>query len=125
MAKRLYVVDNHFGTRDVLESILTHLGHLVQLVACNTNTVIDLSLPLPHLILLDYSPYCNGLVLCQQLKAQVATQAIPVIILSVLPGAEAKAMAAGANAFIEKPFNLNRIATTINYWAGSDTETNL
>lgn len=62
----------------------------------------------PHLILLDVAmPGLTGVEVCEALKAEVATAAIPVIMLTA-HGQEAdrqRGLAAGAKAYLTKPFS--------------------
>ncbi len=63
----------------------------------------------PDLILLDVSlPGMDGLTLTRKLKAQAATAAIPIVILtaSAMRGDEQAAYAAGANGYITKPIDV-------------------
>jgi CheY-like chemotaxis protein len=63
--------------------------------------------PLPRLILLDIAmPDRDGLDLCRELKRMDRTQSIPVFVFSARPGREVvdRALAAGAEEFIRKPF---------------------
>lgn len=61
----------------------------------------------PHLILLDLMlPNVNGFEVCRQLKSRDDTKHIPVIVLTAKTKEEdrKKAMTAGADAYMTKPF---------------------
>jgi len=63
---------------------------------------------LPDLILLDMMmPEKDGIQACRELKAQVATQSIPVVLLTARADEDTKysALNAGANDFLTKPFS--------------------
>ena len=49
----------------------------------------------------------NGCDLCRQLKKDERFSTIPVLMFSALPDGKKLAMAAGADAFIAKPFQMN------------------
>jgi two-component system OmpR family response regulator len=62
---------------------------------------------LPRLILLDIAmPDRDGLDLCRELKQTARVAAIPVFVISARPGRDVvdRALAAGAEQFIRKPF---------------------
>jgi diguanylate cyclase (GGDEF)-like protein len=60
----------------------------------------------PDVIVLDVAmPVVDGLSFCRALKASPETNAIPVVVLSGSGSNEAEAKAAGAEAFLRKPFS--------------------
>lgn len=70
----------------------------------------------PDLILLDVSmPAGNGLEVGERLMAQEATSSIPVIFMTAGKNPEycEKAIALGAKAFFEKPFDTEQLLETI------------
>lgn len=70
----------------------------------------------PDLILLDIAmPVLDGFEVCEQLKADEATKAIPIVFLTAITGQEdaRHAMEAGAAAFIPKPFEPDHVAQVI------------
>jgi len=66
----------------------------------------------PQVILLDLSlPGRSGWELASQLKADPRTREIPIIAVSAYAGAEhrERALEAGCDTFLSKPFRLNRL----------------
>jgi CheY-like chemotaxis protein len=62
----------------------------------------------PDLALLDVlMPGPDGIAVCRALKADPATAAMPVVVLTAeaQPGVRARAQAAGADAYLTKPFS--------------------
>jgi CheY-like chemotaxis protein len=55
----------------------------------------------------------DGLDICRFLKKQFSTSDIPVIIISATVDIHQLAKAAGADAFIEKPFDIKTLLATI------------
>jgi CheY-like chemotaxis protein len=53
-------------------------------------------------------PHLDGLALCRLLKEDPVTSAVPIIVCTVLDS-EARARKSGANAFIKKPIEKNRL----------------
>ncbi len=70
----------------------------------------------PALVLLDIAmPGQDGIELCKQLKADPLTREVPVFVISARPGREVveRALAAGAEAFIRKPFENHELIAKI------------
>lgn len=68
----------------------------------------DVSIISPDCILLDKGlGWADGCNLCSDLKADVETQHIPVIMFSALAQTKQTCLNAGANAFLEKPFDID------------------
>ena len=55
----------------------------------------------------------DGLDICRFLKSQASTRHIPVIIISASIGMQQPIKNAGADAFIEKPFEIKQLLETI------------
>jgi CheY-like chemotaxis protein len=70
----------------------------------------------PRVILLDIGlPGGDGILLLDRLRANVKTQMIPIIVATgqTTEGLEAKARAKGATAFLQKPFNREKLLETL------------
>jgi diguanylate cyclase (GGDEF)-like protein len=73
----------------------------------------------PDAIVLDVRlPGVDGISFCSALKADPATSAIPVVILSADTTTEAAAKRAGADAFLRKPFSPLELLATVEQLAG-------
>ena len=99
---RLLIVDDEPGNIRILSSILATDYELS--AATNAEQALQLARSqLPELILLDMvMPDMDGLALCQALKADEATQHIPVAVCSWLDDEECE-LAAGATFYLKKP----------------------
>lgn len=112
--KHILVVDDHRDILDLLYDFLELEGYSVQ-----TTTRGDFLETLPpgegpDLILLDvFLSGRNGCDMLRLLKRRASTSQIPVIMISAHPDAEAMAREAGADEFLEKPFNMDLLVTTI------------
>lgn len=95
--------------------ILNFLSTLLELEGIETRLATSASAALgylaqavlPRLVLLDIAmPDRDGLDLCRELKQDARTRGIPVFVVSARPGPEVieRALAAGAETFIRKPF---------------------
>ena len=115
MSKILLVEDNEMN-RDMLTRRLERKGFEV-VIAVNGQAGIDMaSSANPDIILMDLSlPVMDGWEATRRLKADSATQSIPVIALTAhaMSGDEVKARAAGCDDYDTKPVNLNRLLEKI------------
>lgn len=72
---------------------------------------------LPDLVLLDiWMEGINGRDICRQLKSQQLTRHIPVILISANQNTEVIAKESGADAFIEKPFDMEYMLSKVKYY---------
>lgn len=70
----------------------------------------------PDIILLDLMlPHISGFEICKAVKSDSALYKTPIVIMSTLTGAEdrERAVSAGANHFIAKPYDLKRTLAEI------------
>ena len=111
MKKILLVEDNEMN-RDMLTRRLERKGFEV-VIAVDGQAGVDMaSSTSPDIILMDLSlPVIDGWEATRQIKADPATQPIPVIALTAhaMAGDEQKALAAGCNDYDTKPVDLKRL----------------
>jgi DNA-binding response OmpR family regulator len=108
MAERVLVVDDEAGNRELLEAILTDAGYEVALAGNGVAALALASAAPPDLVLLDLMmPGMNGFEVCQRLKRDLATNAIPVIVVTAHGEIRKKetALTSGADDFVTKPVN--------------------
>ena len=111
MSKILLVEDNEMN-RDMLSRRLERKGYEV-VIAVDGQAGVDMaSSTNPDLILMDLSlPVMDGWEATRRIKADAATQGIPVIALTAhaMAGDEQKAREAGCDDYDTKPVELNRL----------------
>jgi len=111
MSKVLLVEDNEMN-RDMLTRRLERKGYEV-VIAVDGQAGIDMaSSATPDIILMDLSlPVIDGWKATRKIKADPATQSIPVIALTAhaMAGDEQKALEAGCNDYDTKPIDLKRL----------------
>jgi DNA-binding response OmpR family regulator len=113
MDKKILIVEDDDSIRDVLEIILKKAGYQT-IIYEDGNAVMKGNYPIPDLFLLDKRlPGMDGLDICRLLKSQEATKEIPVIMISADPQIASLSKQAGADGFIEKPFNLHYLVNTL------------
>ena len=115
MAKILIVEDNEMN-RDMLSRRLVRRGYQIALAVDGEEGVTAAKSEMPDLILMDISlPLIDGLEATRRLKADAATQAIPVIGLTAhaMAGDREKVIAAGCDDYDTKPVELARLLRKI------------
>ncbi len=115
MSKILLVEDNEMN-RDMLSRRLQRKGFEVVIAVDGKAGVEMASSASPDIILMDLSlPVMDGWEATRQIKADPATQGIPVIALTAhaMSGDEVKAREAGCDDYDTKPVNLNRLLEKI------------
>lgn len=103
--KRVLVVDDEGSNRELLEALLTSLGHDVDMAVdgCEALAKLDAS---HDLVLLDVMmPGIDGFEVARRIRNESAFPDIPICMVTALSGKEERlrAVAAGANDFIAKP----------------------
>lgn len=113
---RILVIEDNPDIKEILDYILKDDGH--EVVPCSDGTSINaLDTIKPDLILMDEILSGNrGSMLCRQLKQDHATRHIPLVLLSAMPNLKEIAAGCGADTYIEKPFNIDRLIDVINVW---------
>ena len=110
--KKILIVEDDLDIAEILQLILLDEGYEVSCLNRVSGFEQELKVFNPDLILLDISlPDGNGLELCKRVK-NVDLVSPPVILMS----AHAKhvdAIEAGADTFIEKPFDIDFLAKEI------------
>ena len=111
MSKILLVEDNEMN-RDMLTRRLERKGFEV-VIAIDGQAGVDMAVTAnPDIILMDLSlPVMDGWEATRQIKADPATQSIPVIALTAhaMAGDEQKAREAGCDDYDTKPIDLKRL----------------
>jgi CheY-like chemotaxis protein len=116
LRRRVLVVDDD-------PEIVTFLATLLELegiestVATSAAAALEkLERAVPSLVLLDIAmPDRDGLDLCRELKNDPRTRDVPVFVVSARPGRDVveRALAAGAEEFIRKPFENQELIARI------------
>lgn len=117
-SRTILLVDDDLDILLFLKALLEEEGYVVE--AANSPPNIEYLQPdaLPDLIILDMlMSGTDGRELTKRLKRDKLTAHIPVLMISAHPGARPQAYAAGADAFVAKPFEMNvflsKVANTL------------
>jgi CheY-like chemotaxis protein len=111
MPKILLVEDNELN-RDMLSRRLIRRGYQVLLATDGQQGIDRAAADTPDLIVMDMSlPVVDGWQATRQIKAALATRAIPVIALTshAMAGDREKALQAGCDDYDTKPVELDRL----------------
>jgi two-component system, sensor histidine kinase and response regulator len=103
----ILIVDDNPINLGVIDHALSNAGYNVRIEVEGLNVIKQVHLSIPDLILLDIMlPDINGFEVCQQLKADLLTQSIPVIFMTALADTidKVKGLSLGAVDYITKPF---------------------
>jgi signal transduction histidine kinase/CheY-like chemotaxis protein len=111
----LLAEDNPVG-RQALVDFLEGQGYRVAVAQDGATALRIARQQSPDLILMDIQmPGIDGLEATRRVRADASLHDIPIIALTALamPGDRERCLEAGANAYLSKPFGLNRLLTTI------------
>jgi CheY-like chemotaxis protein len=106
--RTILIVEDEEYIREILAMLFTDAGYRVRVAVHGGDALAQVAEELPDLILSDVMmPVLDGAALCRQLKGQVGTRQIPIILMSAVGSDGARD--AGADAFIDKPFDLETL----------------
>ena len=109
---RVLIVEDNEPNRDMLSRRLQRRGFEVVVAMDGVEGVAKSKSEHPDIVLMDMSlPVMNGWEATRAIRADAATQAIPVIALTAhsMPGDREKAMEAGCDDYDVKPVDLPRL----------------
>jgi len=111
--KKILIADDDEGIVDAVTMILEVMGYEV-IFTYDGGAVIDAVDNKPDLILLDIwmSGY-DGRDICRELKNNPHHKAIPILMISASRGIRQSALDAGANDFMEKPFEMDALLSRV------------
>ena len=118
----ILVVDDQEDNRRILRDLLTASGFPVIEAKTGEEGVALAEAELPQLILMDIQlPGIDGYEATRQIKAKPALRATPLIVVTsyALSGDDAKAFAAGADAYVSKPFSPRALLAKVRELLGS------
>ncbi len=122
MMKTVLIVEDDKDIQDIFSIIFTSFGYRVECME-NGLDVVNKKENMPDAIILDKQlPGMNGVDVCKNLKSREETKHIPVIMISATSGVEQAAQLAGADDFLEKPFNMQVILKKVSSLVDPDAE---
>lgn len=121
MSKRILVVDDQEDNRRILRDLLTASGFEVIEAKTGEEGVSLAEAQTPSLILMDIQlPGIDGYEATRRIKAQLSLRATPLIVVTsyALSGDDVKAFAAGADAYVSKPFSPRALLAKVREFLG-------
>jgi DNA-binding response OmpR family regulator len=115
MGKRILVIDDDEDILSILDILFGEEGY--EPILLNTGkSAEEIQILHPDLILLDVRIAGfekSGAQICSEIKAQMELSEIPVILISAEEDIEVLAGGCGANAFVNKPFDIYHLLTKV------------
>ena len=113
MKKKIVIADDDEGIRDILKIVLEKAGYSLEIKE-DAGEILKNNFTLPDIFLIDkLLSGVDGLDVCRHLKSNPTTSQIPIIMVSASPDISTVALRAGADDFIEKPFELSYLLKVI------------
>ncbi len=116
MNTRVLVVDDELDTLNLLRTILEISGY-APITTLNSVDAVGLAeVEKPDVVLLDIMmPKLDGFTLCKMMRANTATQYLPIIFVTAYEALdiEERRVEAGANRVINKPINMDVLIKAI------------
>jgi two-component system, cell cycle response regulator DivK len=123
MTKRILVVEDQEDNRIILRRLLSNAGYdLIEAVNGEDGVALALSTR-PDLILMDIQlPVMDGYEATRRIKSNAELKSIPVIAVTsyALSGDEAKARAAGCDAYVAKPFSPRQLLAKVREYLSTE-----
>ena len=116
MSKRILVVEDTEDNRRILRDLLTRAGYELIEAVDGESGVTMAATHRPDLILMDIQlPVFDGYEATRRIRANPETKNIPIIAVTsyALSGDESKALAAGCNSYVAKPFSPRKILAMV------------
>jgi two-component system, cell cycle response regulator DivK len=116
MGKRILVVEDTEDNRRILRDLLTRAGFELIEAVDGESGVAMAAAHRPDLILMDIQlPVFDGYEATRRIRANPDTQNIPIIAVTsyALSGDESKALAAGCDGYVAKPFSPRKILAMV------------
>jgi two-component system alkaline phosphatase synthesis response regulator PhoP len=111
---KVLIFDDDPDILEICRFVLEAKGLEVQTRTVNTHALKDINSFNPDLIMMDnWIPDVRGVESILQLKNDPASRAIPIILFTASKHAQELAQQAGADGWIEKPFNIKLLEDVV------------
>jgi len=118
MLKKVMIADDDPGILDAVTAMLEFGGYDVSSTSDGA-TVLEITDQLPDLLLLDiWMSGTDGRDVCKELKKREFSKNMPIIMISASTELERSAKDAGADDFLEKPFDMEELLNKIAHFLG-------
>ncbi|HEU4460899.1 MAG TPA: response regulator [Methylibium sp.] len=108
--KTILVVEDEYGTAEVLQLMLEVEGYRVMLAGNGHEAMQRIAQHLPDLVLTDFMmPGMSGAQLGVALRTSPATAAVPIVMMSAAEEEEVRRAFTGYDAFLHKPYRIDEL----------------
>jgi two-component system cell cycle response regulator DivK len=121
MSKCILVVEDQEDNRRILRDLLGNAGYKLIEAESGEEALTAIDAQRPDLILMDIQlPVMDGYEAARRIKSNPEMKAVPIIAVTsyALAGDEAKARAAGCNAYVSKPFSPRALLAKVREYLG-------
>ena len=120
LAPTVLVVDDDDAVRDLVATVLSDEGFRVHTAENGCSALRSIEAAPPDVVLMDVNmPHLDGISTCEILHADARTAYLPVIIMSARPVGRPQLRACSADAFLPKPFDIDRLVDEVTAFAGT------
>jgi DNA-binding response OmpR family regulator len=114
MIKKILAVDDDLYILDALTELLKYSGYDIYTTPYGNEVFSKIDEHVPDLIILDVMlSGFDGREICKELKANLKTKNIPVIMISATPNIADSVTSSGADDYIAKPFDISALLDKI------------
>jgi DNA-binding response OmpR family regulator len=111
VGRRILVVDDEPHIRRIMRAVLIAKGYEVMEAGCGDDALKLIRSEKCDLVLLDINmPGITGIEVCEEVRT---SSDVPIIIMSAGEENKAKALDAGANDYLKKPFGVSQIFSCV------------
>ena len=118
--RRILVVEDDVRNIFALSSVLEPLGGSIVIARNGREALTRLAArPLPDIVLMDIMmPEMDGIEAMQEIRKQPELRSLPIIALTAkaMPDDQQRCLAAGANDYITKPIDVDKLVSLIRIW---------
>jgi len=119
MNRGVLVVEDDLDLLGLLEMVLAEAGHRVRTASDGARALERVAEEMPGLILLDMRmPVMNGWEFAREYRARHGRAAAPIVVVTAAEDARARAQEIGADAWLEKPFDLDDVVRMVSQFLG-------
>jgi CheY-like chemotaxis protein len=111
---KVLIADDEQSVRMLMRKILFKEGYDVIETADGKEAVEFTRKENPHVIIMDIRmPVMSGIEACRELKKDEKTKYIPILVVTAVGTSKMEAIAAGADDFLQKPFDQEEVLTRV------------
>ncbi len=123
---KILVAEDNTVNQKVVQQLLAHLGYRADVVANGVEVLDAMERQNYDVVLMDVQmPEMDGLEATRRLRSRFGANALPHIIAmtaNAMPGDREKCLAAGMNAYVSKPVELDDVRAVLTAVAGKEPE---